>query len=257
MISPLAISPTVFGRQLYQRQARSTPVYGVMLHTTGSALPGRITKTADATLAEAVDHYSRTGGPHYVIGWDGRIVATTDERSRGAHAGIGEPDVRSAYTNNTWRNRVSPQGVALWETLWPGYRSPRDLIPSRNYGNINDYWIGVEMIPITDGSRYWATPAFPGARFTAAQHKAAQKLAHDIAERYSFPTGWSKKGSPRLLGHSDIDPITRDTNSQPLWDPGYANGSFDLDRVRSGNYTWLWMGLFAAGAGLLVARWIR
>lgn len=253
MLSPLAILAHSFGHQLFSRALRSTPLYGVTLHTTGSGILDKdLQKTAQGTLQKAVDYYSTTGGPHYVIGWDGRIVAIVqDEKMRGAHAGIQAAD-QSLYYENTWRNRMSPAGRALWDKLWPGRRSPADLVPNGNLSNVNDYWIGVEMIPITyDGKFYFAEPAFKGARFTKAQHEAAKKLAEDIARRNGFPTGW--KNTPRLLGHSDLNPVERDSAASPLWDPGYATGQFDMNFVRENSALKIALVLAATAVGVWAA----
>jgi len=250
LISPLAIPATAFGKSLFSRSWRAAPLYGAMLHTTGSGILDKsATKTADDTLRQAVNYYAGTGGPHYVIGWDGRIVAiVADERMRGAHAAVDEAEQR-AYADGSWRQKVSPKGLALWTNLWPGRPSPAALSPTGRLNQVNDLWIGIEMIPITyDGRGYYADPAYPGARFTQAQHEAARRLVDDIGQRHGFPSGW--KNTPRLVGHSDLNPIERDSPQLPLWDPGYANGSFNMNHVRgSGARTLLLIGAALAGLG--------
>lgn len=243
------------------RQRRSGPLYGIMLHTTGSGLPKKYGWDADKTLAGAVGLYTNTGGPHYVIGWDGTIVATVaDEMIKGAHAGITDATARSAYAANNWTHRVSDIGAQLWRQRWAPAQSPADLIPGGNLSSINDKWIGIEMIPISAGGSPYAVPAYFGSRFTAAQHTAARKLAHDIASRHNFPSGWSDKMSPRLLGHSDLNPIQRDSSALPLWDPGYiakpgSVAPFDMGRVRGSSW-FLWAAA-ALGGGYLLARYLR
>lgn len=260
MISPLAVSSTKFGRNLFKaRSARGVPLYGIALHTTGSGLP--IQDGAKA-LAKAVDLYTSSGGPHYVIGHDGTIVATVaDERIRGAHAGMSNTpaNVQAAYRARTgWEKFLSARGADLWHQRWPGKASPTDLIPGGDLGSINTLWLGIEMIPITsDGRTYFAPPAFPGARFTAAQHSAARELVHDIARRHQFPSGWEGKASTRLVGHSDLNPVERDSPSLPLWDPGYHAGMFNMDAVRGGSWGWLVAGGAAVALGLIAARFIR
>lgn len=242
MISALSVPAERFGRSMFTgRRRRSTPLYGVTLHTTGSSLPKKAGGDGQRALADAVQIYTRSGGPHYVIGWDGTIVATVaDENIRGAHAGIAESTIRSLYRSGGWESRVSPRGVELWRARWPGRRSPVDIIPDGKLEHINDYWIGVEMIPVTPGgSTFWAEPAYSGSRFTGAQHRAARRLAHDIARRHGFPSGWASPKGTRLLGHSDLNPIGRDTASLPLWDPGYHTGMFDMNRVRGIGWWWL------------------
>jgi hypothetical protein len=243
------------------RRRRSGPLYGVMLHTTGSGLPSKAGWDGDRALADGVRLYTNTGGPHYVIGWDGTIVATVaDEMIKGAHAGITDATARSAYAANNWTGRVSAEGARLWLERWAPAQSPADLIPGRDLHSINDRWIGIEMIPISAGGTPYAVPAYPGSRFTAAQHTAARKLAHDIARRHNFPSGWADKQSPRLVGHADLNPIQRDSAALPLWDPGYLAKPgtvppFDMDRVRGSSWL-LWAGL-AIGGGFLLARYLR
>lgn len=260
MLSKLAIPANAFGYRLFTRGPRAVPLYGITVHTTGSGIVEQAAqKTADGTLRQAVKYYADTGGPNYVVGWDGRIVAViADEGMRGAHAGIGEADVRAAYAQNTWRSRVSPKSAALWQALWPWARTPMDLVPGRNPDLINDAFLGIEMIPITDGARTYAQPMYPGARFTREQHEAVRKLVHDIAGRHKFPTGWANKGSARLNGHSDIDPITRDSPSLPLWDPGYATGSFDMNFIRSNSSTvFILVGVAVLGGALAAYHFRR
>lgn len=259
MISPLAIPAEQFGRSMFTgRRQRDKPLYGVMLHTTGSGLPKKVAKTPEATLRAGVNIYTRSGGPHYVIGWDGRIVATVaDERIRGAHAGIESSSSRSAYQSGNWKHLVSKPGVQLWERRWPGKGGPIDLIPTRDLNDINDFWIGIEMIPVTPGGGvFWAQPAFNGARFTRAQHESARALTHDIARRHGFPSGWADKNLTRLVGHSDINPIDRDSAVLPLWDPGYHAGQFDMEMVRSGGMGMLINAGIAIAIGLLAAKYI-
>lgn len=236
MLSSLATLATAFGKPLFSRAARAVPLWGVTVHTTGTdPLGWSQTKTAADVLQKAVEYYSTTGGPHYVIGWDGTIAAiVADEDMRGAHAGIVAADQKDYY-NNTWRPRVSPKGVALWESRWPGKNSPADLVPDGNLSHVNDYWIGVEHIPIRDGQEVYAEPAYPGADFTRAQLDASKKLIDDIGKRHAFPDGW--KNTPRLVGHSDLNPIERDAVGAPLWDPPYGTGraGFDMDFLRSGS----------------------
>ena len=108
------------------RGARSTPLYGVTLHTTGSGVPKATAKTPEATLQKAVDIYTRSGGPHYVIGWDGTTVATVaDEGIRGAHVGITDASARRAYETGGWEGMLSAAGQRLWHLRWPGKSSPR------------------------------------------------------------------------------------------------------------------------------------
>ena len=230
-----------------------------MFHTTGQGVPSSVGWKGDKALDRAIQIYNNSGGPHYVIGWDGKIVATVrDENIRGAHAGV-TSDIKPYYERGVWENKVSAQGVKLWKERWPGKNSPIDLIPTRNLGNINDLWIGVEMIPISgDGRTYYAPPAYPGARFTLAQHEAARNLADDIAKRHNFPSGWKSKSSTRLVGHSDLNPIERDSVSLPLWDPGSFGPvpQFSMEFVRGGNAGWLIAAGLALGLGFYLSKYV-
>ena len=259
MRSSLAKPADAYGRRMFTaRGKRSVPLYGVMLHTTGSSLPKSVGWDAKKALKKAVDTYTRSGGPHYVIGWDGTAVATiADEYTRGAHAGFGSHQSSKSYYDRgkgAWEKYVSDEGARLWHKQWPGKGSPTDLVPNRDLNKVNSYWLGIEMIPITAGGKNYAQPAYPGSRFTAAQHTKAAALSRDIAARHGFPFGWAN--SPRLIGHSDINPIDRDHRDLPLWDPGYHTGLFDMGRVRGGGL-WLIAGAAALMLGFYASKHIK
>lgn len=257
--SSLAVPSTSFGYPLYSRSARRVPLYGVTLHTTGTGLLDQDpTKTSAGTLAAALKYYSTTGGPHYVIAWDGTIAQImADDDMRGAHAGIQAAD-QADYYNGNWQNRVSPAGLALWQSLWNpnNVTAPQDLLPNGDLNYVNDYYLGIEMIPITyDGQNYFeALPAYDGAHFSQAQEDSAKKLVDDIASRYNFPSGW-KTTPGMLIGHSDINPVERDAPGAPLWDPGYATGKFDMDYVRQTAGSSSLLLILAGLAGLGLAWW--
>ncbi|MDX1421490.1 MAG: N-acetylmuramoyl-L-alanine amidase [Kiloniellales bacterium] len=233
---------------------RSTPVYGVTVHTTGSGLPKKSSAlTPMATLQRAVRYYTDSGGPSYVIGWDGTIVATADtEKRRTHHQGIASAE-KSKYASGQWQREVSPAGLRIWQRRWPGRRSPIELVPDRNLSHTNDYWIGIELIPVTDGSTTWFPPKAPGRRFSAAQHESLAKLLTDIGKRHGLPSGW--KESARLVAHSDINPLTRDTRAMPMWDPGFTN--LDWSFVKSGGLGGFAIRAAAAiGIGYALAKYV-
>lgn len=238
--SQLARDPIPYGGTPRRSRPRKAKLHGVAVHTTGSSLPRKAGWDADAALRRAAKYYTRDAqwaGPHYVIGWGGEIVSTlVDEDMAGAHAGITDAQALKTYASGGWEARMSVRGAKLWHARWDryGFTSPRDLIPNRNLYSINDWWLGIEMIPITDGKTVAADPAYPGARFTREQHSALRGLCWDIAARNYFPNGWASAESTRLLGHSDLNPIQRDSKGLPMWDPGYHDGLVDLDYVRFG-----------------------
>jgi len=242
--SQLARSPTEYGGVERRMRQRVGKLWGITVHTTGSGLPKKAGWDGAKALRQGVDYYTKTakwGGPHYLIGWDGTIVRTlVDENMAGAHAGITNDkskgltrkQIVSLYNKGGWERHVSKRGAALWHARWKA-DSPTGLVPNGNLYGVNDFWLGVEMIPITSGKENHATPAYKGARFTEAQHDAMRELAMDIAARHGWPEDWASAASSRLVGHSDLNPIQRDTESFPLWDPGYHTGAFDMDFVRN------------------------
>lgn len=234
MISPLSIPASQFGYGMASFQgARKSPIFGVVVHTTGSGLPKKARSlTAADTLAEGVRYYATNGGPVYVVGWDGRIVAVADEATRTWHCGVDDATARTLYrSGSAWMSKATPAAAARWRSRWPAYQSPFDIIPGGE--DCNSAYIGIEMIPVTDGSSVWTTPMRPGLRFTRAQHEAVRKLVDDIGRRHGFPAGW--KSSRRLIGHFDVNPLERQ-DSGGGWDPGYqrANPYIDWAYIRGG-----------------------
>lgn len=252
-ISPFAVPADRLGFRMFtERTTRKVPLYGVMLHTTGGGVGTKAAGDRAEALKIATQIYTDSGGPHYVVGWDGTIVATVaDENIRGAHAGIDSATQRK-YLENDWQADVSAEGARLWAQRWPGRNSPVDLVPDGQLDHINDHWIGIEMIPVTPGgSTFWARPAFKGSRFSTAQYAAVKRLIHDIAQRNQFPVNWASPTLTRLVGHSDINPIARDTSRLPLWDPGDHIGLFDMDSVRAVPLGIAGLVLLGLGAGYM------
>lgn len=230
MISPLA---TLITSPFHTGQTRPVPVFGVTFHTTGSGLPAQALAAGKNPVQAGIDYYRTSKGPMYLIGWDGRIVATAaDESVRTWHAGV-EANERRPLQDGSWRKMVSPATAAAWDRAWGPTKNPiagagASLIPS---DDPNAATIGVEMIPVTpDGRTLWAKPARPGLRFTAAQLAAGRALASDIARRHRWPAGWRKT---RVFGHEDLNPIRRH-DAGGGWDPGFLRSSpyVDMDAIR-------------------------
>lgn len=200
-------------------RARSSAIYGLVLHTTGSGIVDRAVSRGLDPLAHAVDYYLDPDSyhPHYVVGWDGKIVQIADESIRAPHVGFGE---RALFLSGEWVSEVKPALLALWRASWPAFPSPAHLFPGPSP---NDVYVGAELLPIAPGR---AEPAYPGATFTLAQHQAAVLLAVDVAVRQGLPAGWT--AGPRLVGHEDLNPITRG-DAGGGWDPGALRASPRLD----------------------------
>ncbi|MEP7337945.1 MAG: hypothetical protein ABI977_09395, partial [Acidobacteriota bacterium] len=116
-----SLATTKFG--LRKGSKRSIPVFGICVHTTGSGPASKAKKDPrKSALTRALDYYIKGDGgfPHYVVAYDGSIVATCDERQVAAHAGFGQKE-REHY--KTW---TAP---GWWSTVWnpKGARSPLDL----------------------------------------------------------------------------------------------------------------------------------
>ena len=205
---------------------RGMPVWGVAIHQTGSGIVDLAKRHGVSPLEKAVafyvdpDNYSA----HYVIGYGGEIVQISPEDSKAMHIGF-PAGQRVAFLNGSWEDEVSPATVAAWHARWPGYKCPASLFPGPSP---NAAYVGIEMIPI-DGEK----PFFEGALYTEEQHYAVIALARDIAARNVLPVGWERAG--RLVGHEDVNPISRHTKSGG-WDPGGLRTKpwLDWDYIRKG-----------------------
>lgn len=172
---------------------RTLPVFGLVVHTTGSGITEQAKKLKVDPLDHAVAYYldPKHYFPHYVIGYDGEIVQVADEKERAQHVGFAE---RGKYLTSEWENLLPAKLVMNWHSRWPRFQSPAHLFPGASPNNV---YIGCELLP----------------PFTVEQHKAVVMLAADIGERYKLPDHWWQ--TPRLVGHSDLNPLTRGE-----WDPG-------------------------------------
>jgi hypothetical protein len=199
MLSPLARRPDRLRRGGTRRPG--VTVRGVCVHTTGSGPARKAPQRRTTPLRLALDYYLRGGGgfPHYVVDYDGTIHATCDEREVASHAGwagIGGRTRWARWTAPAWWSRV-------WGPL--GKRTPADLVPAPARSP-NDIFIGIEMLADASG---WG--------FRPAQYQALANLIVDIARRHGLRITGAP--SPELLGHEDVDPISRSQRAGG-WDPG-------------------------------------
>lgn len=185
---------------------RSLRPFGVMVHTTGAGrwLQDAVKVGADP-LGAAVDFYCKPKAnfAHYVTDWSGTILQVADERERARHAGIDRAE-RELYKSGDWKAKVGQKALKLWQKSWPGMHSPLDLFPP---GSPNEHYIGIELIPLLKRQK-------DGSRFTREQYKALTAFLKDFQERWGLGLGAS-----RLVGHEDIEPLTRWNKTQG-WDPG-------------------------------------
>lgn len=213
---------------------RNTP-WGFLLHTTGGGVTDAAKKKGITPIAEAIAVYIASqngsngykwGGPHYVIDHDGQIYQVAPDEAETAHCGA--PGVRDHYLDGSWAGMLPAAVVRQWQAKWPHYVHPYQLFPSKTP---NWDFVGCEMIPIGDG--FGGPPMAPGLRFTKAQHDSAIALASDVGHRHGLPASWA--ASCRLLGHEDVDPISRH-DALGGWDPGYLRAApyFDFAYVRAG-----------------------
>jgi hypothetical protein len=213
-------------------------VYGLSVHTTGSGdwLKNALNAGVDP-LQKVVNMYLIPGRfcPGYVLGYDGTLIQIAKDSSVTFHSGNDDTvgtweSKKTAYKNGTWKNKVSLPTYNLWVQRWGLDKNPTSLYPSTN---VNYDYIGVEMVPIMNGS---AEPAFPGSLFTIQQHRMVGLLYLDLASRHGF----NATEKTRLVGHEDVNPIDR-FDSDGGWDPGFIRYSRYFDWSLTG------IGLFGGG----------
>lgn len=188
---------------------RTVPLFGIVLHTTGSSIVEQAQKLKVDPLEHVVAYYTRPEAysAHYVIGHDGTTIQISDEKDKCLHVGLSAEE-RTSYLDGSWAKKVSKATYRLWQAQWGSrYKSPSHLYPGPS---VNNVYVGIEMLPLLK-------PTIEGVLFTERQHRAAASLAKDIAQRWGFPKGWQE--GPRLLGHEDVQPLTR-SNAGGGWDPG-------------------------------------
>lgn len=194
--------------------------FGALIHTTGDGIPAKAHETGRDLLDVAINVYSNMReGPHFVIVPDGRIAQLRSSTEVTWHAGVGNNDRRD-FLNGDWVSRVSQDVVTWWRSRWPNVKSPSHLYPTTSP---NDSYIGIENVPcgLYISKRGWV-PEFGvpacNTRFTAAQYLANAALVFKLSEDHNFDL--ARTG--RVLGHEDVNPITR-----PGWDPGSKIGAWD------------------------------
>jgi len=192
--------------------------YCFIVHTTGSKLPEDAAKAGVYPTVQAQQHYGRTHGTHYVLGYRGHQGGDLIQMAwEGEQAnGVGMTDQRKSVQAGNFRRDLKPATWRAWKERWPWARSPMDLLPGTK--TANSVGIHVEMPPLTKSwLRKGFEPAFKGSMFTLEQHLTVAELACDIALRKRWPALWWR--TSRLVGHSDLSPMTRQ-NSKGGWDPG-------------------------------------
>ncbi|HET6613672.1 MAG TPA: N-acetylmuramoyl-L-alanine amidase [Kofleriaceae bacterium] len=211
--SPLAIQAD---DRRHDRRRRG-PVWGMVLHQTGRGIVARAARHGVSPLELALSYYAQSsGGTHYVIDYDGKIYQVADDDRRVGHVGVAA-DERRRYLSGEWERDFSAAAVKRWHERWPGRKSPQHLYPTRSP---NSCYVGCEMLPLEEvpdpNNPEW-THWFPGMRYTESQHRAAGRLAADLARRHGWPEGWQH--TSRLVGHEDIDAYGRWQRAGG-WDPG-------------------------------------
>lgn len=219
----------------YNKSNRTAPVFGLVIHTTGSGAPAAAHNEGIPVLEWCARHYSKTYGCHYVNGYKGAeggellLVGTEDEKAWT----VGVVDQSKATRAGRWQREISATTLKHWEKNWGDrFTTPNDLFPGNS---VNNVYVGLEMPPVHWWNRettvVTAEPMRDGLLFTRAQHDTVILLAIDIAERHGFPDGWWI--SPRLLGHEDLSPINR-SKKHGGWDPGWLREKpyFDFGYVR-------------------------
>jgi len=232
--SPLAHG---FVESLRSVPNRTSPVYGVAIHQTGSSLVTAAYKHGADPLEYAIQFYLNPQNyfPHYVVGYDGTIAQICDENGKALHIGF-QPADRQACLDGSWTKKLPADLVVRWKTTWPAHMSPAHLFPGPSPNNV---YVGIETIPIVRGATTAdVEPMGVGLIYTTAQHESIAELVVDIMKRWdlgaAFLSGLALARG-RLVGHEDVNPIQRHTKNPPAgWDPGALREHpwFDFPWVR-------------------------
>ena len=202
--------------------ARTAPVHGLMVHSTGDGIPREAVKRGETLTQTAIDVYGNMGtvGPHYCISPNGDVVQFREVNRIAHHC---KQEHRREFLDGSWEtdyNRLSRTVVDWWKARWPGVKSPAHLYPGVRP---NDVYIGVELIPAgtytksAAGSTNW-TPFpdhadhIPGRaqRYTIEQYLALARLIVSLG-----------LSPDQLVGHEDVEPYNRGG-----YDPGAYHGWF-------------------------------
>lgn len=244
-VSPLAIQADKQWNAQDRPKAWQGRVYGLVVHTTGGALPASARERGLYHTVRAVGHYNTSHGCHYVNGWRGArggdLLQVANEREQANGVGVTnqakpKEDQRRSIEAGRFETDLPPILVQLWRARWPGKEHSLELLPGTR--SANSCYVHVESVPcvyswegkyITDPD---AEPLRSGLRFTEAQHEAVALLAVDVARRNGWPADEPWWRTPRLLGHEDLTPLSRHDKAGG-WDPGYLREKpyFDWDYV--------------------------
>jgi hypothetical protein len=220
--APVVSSLAVRTRPLKPGRARTLPVFGVCVHTTGSGPAAKSRQRGRPAIEVALDvYYGQPEDPHYVIDYNGTIHAVVPENRVAWHAGWG------GAGKGRWASWTAP---AWWSGVWRRWKAatPADLLPP-GARDPNQVYIGVELLGNEQATG-----------FTPAQYDALARLVVDVTRRHGITIPAAP--SPRLLGHEDVEPIRR-SNRFGGWDPG-AHRTKPV-------FSWagLWSRMQAVGAG--------
>lgn len=202
--------------------------YGIMVHTTGIGPCDKALREGTDVLTAALKIYESMGpvGPHYVISPLGAISNLTPPSEKAHHCKV-SADQRRSFLDGEWENMAPKWLVRDWKERFPGVKSPQHLYPSRTP---NDDYIGIELIPCgtwVDGRGSWkpvfGRPMLTGGRYTTSQYVQLARLCLHLEEEHGIDVDLPG----RLVGHSDINPLTR-----PGWDPGFYKGYFNWNVLR-------------------------
>jgi N-acetyl-anhydromuramyl-L-alanine amidase AmpD len=220
VLSPLATSAS----RLAVGHGRRPSLHGLVVHTTGSG----IVDQADAAHADPLDHAVHYYAdapyhPHYVCGWDGRLVAVCDEELIAYHVGLDPKrgDVQLLGAGGGWAELVARPD--LWRRRWHshGVTAPTQLMTFAGRVSANAHFVGIELLPLRPRDR--TGPLW----FTDAQHARVAELVADLWARHGIAP------SPRaVLGHEDLNPLDR-FDGGGGWDPGALRERprFDWSRI--------------------------
>jgi hypothetical protein len=241
--SPLAIPAVKQWDAADRPEAWHGRIYGLVVHTTGSGLPAAARDRGAYHTVQAVDHYSRSHGCHYVNGWRGAaggdLLQLANEREQASGVGVTNKkdpskDQRRSIEAGRFDIDLPPVLSRLWHERWPDYEHSLELLPGTQ--TANSCYVHVECVPcVYHFSKALVTSDEPlrnGLRFTRAQHDTIALLAMDVAERNAWPAEVQWWRSPRLVGHEDLTPLSRH-DDRGGWDPGYLRELpyFDWDYV--------------------------
>jgi len=219
MFSPLATR----AKKLRDVKGSRTLLDGVCLHTTGRSVFLKAGSNSEKGLAAAVKYYTKGGAgfPNYIIGHKGEIIQTASEAEPNWHAAWKKAQVKEY---KAWEKTTAalPKKYLWWGSRWQdepprNYASPLSLLQEATDGRSydpnddtrdspNDDFCGIEGLWHPEG-------------WTPEMYISCAQLCLDIAERHEFPIEFPLP-SIRLLGHEDLCPITRTTESGVPWDPG-------------------------------------